>query len=204
MAGQQFLNKHNRTTISQTAFWLMVVVNFVIRRIPVEPFDSTLGIAGIALLILGALTRSWAAGYIRKAKGLATAGPYALSRNPHYLGAAFMLAGLVCLVPDVLTAAVLFGMFIVVYYTTIRSEEEFLRGALWAAVGRVRRRDVAVLPVPPRAHPRRVRVRRELPAVDAEPRLGRVCRHRSVAPAAVGVPAGLICAESAPTVTIFC
>lgn len=126
MAQQQILNKHNRIIISQIAFWLMVVVNFVIRKIPVEPFDSPLGIAGIALLILGALTRSWSAGYIRKAKALATTGPYALSRNPLYLGAAFMLAGVICLVPDVLTAVVLIGVFIILYWTTIRSEEEFL------------------------------------------------------------------------------
>lgn len=128
MAEQQILNKHNRILISQIAFWLMVVVNFVIRKIPVEPFDSALGMAGIALLVLGALTRSWSAGYIHKAKTLATTGPYALSRNPLYLGAAFMLTGVICLVPDVLTAVVMFGIFIGLYYTTIRSEEEFLRG----------------------------------------------------------------------------
>jgi len=128
MAEQQVLNKHNRILISQIAFWLMVVVNFVIRKIPVEPFDAPLGVAGIALLILGALTRSWAAGYIHKAKTLATTGPYALSRNPLYLGAAFMLAGTICLVPDVLTAVVMFGIFIGLYYNTIHSEETFLRG----------------------------------------------------------------------------
>ena len=128
MAEQQVLNKHNRILISQIAFWLMVVVNFVIRKIPVEPFDAPLGVAGIALLILGALTRSWAAGYIHKAKTLATTGPYALSRNPLYLGAAFMLAGTICLVPDVLTAVVMFGIFIGLYYNTIHSEENFLRG----------------------------------------------------------------------------
>ena len=127
MAEQQVLNKHNRILISQIAFWLMVVVNFVIRKIPVEPFDAPLGVAGIALLILGALTRSWAAGYIHKAKTLATTGPYALSRNPLYLGAAFMLAGTICLVPDVLTAVVMFGIFIGLYYNTIHSEETFLR-----------------------------------------------------------------------------
>lgn len=134
MAEQPVLNKHHRILISQIAFWLMVVVNFGIRRIPVEPFDSPLGMTGIALLVLGALTRSWAAGYIHKARELATTGPYALSRNPLYLGAAFMLAGVVCLVPDLLTAAVLFGIFFVLYYTTIRSEEEFLRarfGKAW-------------------------------------------------------------------------
>jgi protein-S-isoprenylcysteine O-methyltransferase Ste14 len=128
MTDNQILNKHNRILITQTAFWIMVVVNFVIRKIPVEPFGSALGMAGIALLILGALTRSWAAGYIQKARALATTGPYALSRNPLYLGAAFMLTGVVCLVPDLLTAAVLFGGFVVLYWTTIRSEEEFLRG----------------------------------------------------------------------------
>jgi protein-S-isoprenylcysteine O-methyltransferase Ste14 len=127
MAEQQVLNKHNRILISQIAFWLMVVVNFVIRKIPVEPFDTALGMAGIVLLVLGALTRSWAAGYIRKAQTLATTGPYALSRNPLYLGAAFMLAGIICLLPDVLTAIVMYGIFFGVYYTTIRSEEEFLR-----------------------------------------------------------------------------
>ena len=127
MAEQQILNKHNRILISQIAFWLMAVVNFAIRKIPVEPFDSLLGVAGIALLLLGALTRSWAAGYIHKARSLATTGPYALSRNPLYLGAAFMLTGIICLLPDVPTAVVMVGIFIGLYYTTIQSEEVFLR-----------------------------------------------------------------------------
>jgi protein-S-isoprenylcysteine O-methyltransferase Ste14 len=128
VAEQQVLNKHNRVFISQIAFWLMVVVDFVIRKIQVEPFDSPLGMTGIVLLVLGALTRSWAAGYINKAQALATTGPYALSRNPLYLGAAFMLAGIICLVPDVLTTVVMFGVFIGLHYTAIHSEETFLRG----------------------------------------------------------------------------
>jgi protein-S-isoprenylcysteine O-methyltransferase Ste14 len=134
VAEQQVLNKHNRVFISQIAFWLMVVVNFVIRKIQIEPFDSPLGMTGIVLLVLGALTRSWAAGYIHKAEALATTGPYALSRNPLYLGAAFMLAGIICLVPDVLTAVVMSGVFIGLYYATIHSEETFLRsrfGKAW-------------------------------------------------------------------------
>jgi protein-S-isoprenylcysteine O-methyltransferase Ste14 len=128
MAEQPLLNKHHRILISQIAFWLMVVVNFIVRRIPVEPFDSTFGMAGIALLVLGAFTRSWAAGYIHKARILVTTGPYALSRNPLYLGAAFMLAGLICLLPDALTAVVMAAIFVSLYRTTIQSEETFLRG----------------------------------------------------------------------------
>jgi len=144
MAEQQILNKHNRNP-HQPDRVLADVCELRDRKIPVEPFDSPLGIAGIALLILGALTRSWSAGYIRKAKELATTGPYALSRNPLYLGAAFMLAGVICLVPDVLTGGGAGRVFIVLYWTTIRSERSSCTAAS-ARNGRLHRGHLAVLP----------------------------------------------------------
>lgn len=48
---------------------------------------------GGVLVLIGLAIRSWAAGHIRKARVLAVSGPYAYTRNPLYLGSAFLGAG---------------------------------------------------------------------------------------------------------------
>jgi protein-S-isoprenylcysteine O-methyltransferase Ste14 len=50
-----------------------------------RPTFATL-IAGAGVSFVGLLLRAWAAGHIRKNAQLATAGPYAYTRNPLYLG----------------------------------------------------------------------------------------------------------------------
>jgi protein-S-isoprenylcysteine O-methyltransferase Ste14 len=48
---------------------------------------------GSALIVLGLLIRAAAAGHLRKREALAHTGPYARTRNPLYLGSAFLAAG---------------------------------------------------------------------------------------------------------------
>jgi protein-S-isoprenylcysteine O-methyltransferase Ste14 len=43
-------------------------------------------VIGAAVALPGLLLRAWASGYLRKNDALATAGPYAYTRNPLYLG----------------------------------------------------------------------------------------------------------------------
>ena len=54
---------------------------------------ATLLIWGGTSTMVGALIRGWAAGCIRKERHLCTSGPYAITRNPLYLGSFFVGVG---------------------------------------------------------------------------------------------------------------
>jgi protein-S-isoprenylcysteine O-methyltransferase Ste14 len=51
-------------------------------------------VAGAILAALGEAVRLWAAGHLHKSVRLATAGPYAYTQNPLYLGRLLILTGL--------------------------------------------------------------------------------------------------------------
>jgi protein-S-isoprenylcysteine O-methyltransferase Ste14 len=105
-----------------------------------HPTAKSLVIGG-AIAGLGALVRIWAAGYIDKGKALATDGPYALTRNPLYLGSLIM--GLGVLVAGRLYWFLLpFGLLYLVLYIPVmkREEQELHQGygdAFLDYVGRV-------------------------------------------------------------------
>jgi protein-S-isoprenylcysteine O-methyltransferase Ste14 len=84
---------------------------------------------GGTIACLGALLRLWAAGHIDKGKALATAGPYALTRNPLYLGSLFMALGVI-LAGQVYWLLLPFGIFYIsLYYPVMkREEQELLQG----------------------------------------------------------------------------
>lgn len=48
---------------------------------------------GVPLILLGETIRLWAAGYLTKYSELVTSGPYALCRNPLFLGSFLIFAG---------------------------------------------------------------------------------------------------------------
>ncbi len=76
---------------------------------------------------VGALLRLWAAGHIDKGKALATEGPYALTRNPLYLGSFFMALGVI-LAGQVYWLLLPFGAFyLLVYYPVMKREEQELQ-----------------------------------------------------------------------------
>ncbi len=90
-----------------------------------HPSFRSLWIGGVIALI-GALLRLWAAGHIEKGRILTQGGPYALTRNPLYLGSFFMALGIIVggqaywlLLP--------FGAFFALfYYPVMRAEEQEL------------------------------------------------------------------------------
>jgi Phospholipid methyltransferase len=87
---------------------------------------------GAAVAGLGVIIRTIAAGYLRKDRELATSGPYARTRNPLYLGSAFLTAGFVIAGHSWPAAALVTIYFAVFYYAVMRNEESDLRARFGA------------------------------------------------------------------------
>ncbi len=88
---------------------------------------------GGALAALGLLIRAAAAGHLRKHQTLATAGPYAWTRNPLYLGSLLLGAGFL-LAAASWFAALIAAVYLAVFYPGVmRREEEELRAEYGAA-----------------------------------------------------------------------
>ncbi|HXJ92121.1 MAG TPA: isoprenylcysteine carboxylmethyltransferase family protein [Terriglobia bacterium] len=90
---------------------------------PTVPFLA----AGGAVAFGGLLLRGWAAGHLEKGSSLATAGPYALTRNPLYLGSTLIGAGFALAGRSLLMVAAFALLLILIYGPVIRREEQFLR-----------------------------------------------------------------------------
>ncbi|MFH0876871.1 MAG: isoprenylcysteine carboxylmethyltransferase family protein [Candidatus Omnitrophota bacterium] len=83
-------------------------------------------VSGAVVILIGMAVRFWASGYIRKSRELATAGPYAHTRNPLYLGN-FIIGLGVCVVSTNVGLVVYYAIvFTLVYLGTIKEEEEVL------------------------------------------------------------------------------
>ncbi len=90
-------------------------------------------VAGGIVAAFGLLVRGAASGHLRKDVQLATTGPYASTRNPLYLGSAFLAAGFM-IAGDSWWAGLIVGVyFAVFYYAVIRDEEADLRKRFGAA-----------------------------------------------------------------------
>jgi protein-S-isoprenylcysteine O-methyltransferase Ste14 len=82
---------------------------------------------GTVVALFGLFVRAAAAGYLRKDRELAVTGPYALTRNPLYLGSAILAAGFV-VASHSWTAGLLVSLYFgIFYYAVMRNEEEDLR-----------------------------------------------------------------------------
>jgi protein-S-isoprenylcysteine O-methyltransferase Ste14 len=91
---------------------------------------------GLALVGMGLAIRSWAAGVLHKTWELTTTGPYAVIRNPLYLGSFMIMCGFATLIDDYENIFIILGPLAFLYYLQIRVEErrlEQMYGARWAA-----------------------------------------------------------------------
>lgn len=97
---------------------------------------------GLALCIAGQALRAWVLGQVPDgtsgqnekliATSLNTAGPYALTRNPLYLGNLGITLGLCLVAHSALLFALAAALFALQYRAIIAAEEEFLRGRFGA------------------------------------------------------------------------
>lgn len=86
-------------------------------------------LVGSGFILLGLGIRAAASGYIHKNAQLATTGPYAYTRNPLYLGSAFIATGFMVASLNVWMDVAVAVMFLVIYLPVIRAEENYLRSA---------------------------------------------------------------------------
>ena len=84
-------------------------------------------LVGAAIAALGLGIRAVSSGHVNKNEQLAMTGPYAYVRNPLYLGSIVIALGFAVAARDLLVAALIVVMFVVIYVPTIRSEEQYLR-----------------------------------------------------------------------------
>ena len=97
----------------------------------VRPLENSI-LIGAVIAVLGLCVRAAAAGHLRKHEQLATAGPYAHTRNPLYFGSAliaagFLVAGRFWVNEGWIAAAVVAAYFGYVYRAVMKREEEELR-----------------------------------------------------------------------------
>lgn len=121
-----------RVAISLTVFTSLVLLDMFLLGIrPRNIFDwSDPGtIVGELLVAIGLAIRSWAAGVLHKSKRLVQQGPYALIRNPLYVGSFCMMLGFCTLVQDSLSIWFVIGPVAALYWLQIRHEEGRL--AVW-------------------------------------------------------------------------
>jgi Phospholipid methyltransferase len=113
---------------------------------PTAPFLA----AGGALALVGLGVRAWAAGCLEKSSRLATGGPYAITRNPLYLGSTLMAAGFALAGRSWVMAAAVAALLILVYAPVIRREAEFLESRFSDDYRRYAARVPLFLPAPGR------------------------------------------------------
>jgi protein-S-isoprenylcysteine O-methyltransferase Ste14 len=82
---------------------------------------------GALLAAIGLIIRGGGSGYLRKDRELATAGPYAYTRNPLYLGSAFLAAGFALAGHSWVAGLLVIAYFSIFYYAVMHNEESDLR-----------------------------------------------------------------------------
>jgi hypothetical protein len=82
---------------------------------------------GAAIALLGLVIRGAASGHLYKDRVLAVTGPYAHTRNPLYLGSAFLAIGFAVAGRSWIGGTLIAAYFIAFYYAVMRNEEEDLR-----------------------------------------------------------------------------
>jgi protein-S-isoprenylcysteine O-methyltransferase Ste14 len=91
-----------------------------------EPTRASL-CSSIPLAVAGLALRAWAAGHLAKNEDLAITGPYALLRNPLYLGTLLAAVGLAVASTRLSILILVAALFLLIYFPVIEQEEAHLR-----------------------------------------------------------------------------
>lgn len=83
--------------------------------------------AGLPLVAVGQMIRVWAAGYLTKLSGLVTAGPFALCRNPLYVGSFLISLGYMTMCHRTIVFVAGTALFWLLHAGAVAYEEQLLR-----------------------------------------------------------------------------
>jgi protein-S-isoprenylcysteine O-methyltransferase Ste14 len=83
-------------------------------------------IAGLPFVILGEMTRIWAAGHLNKSREVTRSGPYRYVGHPLYLGSSLIGAGLAIGAVTTVVVLIVFVYLLTTLTSAIRSEQAFL------------------------------------------------------------------------------
>ena len=122
-----------RVRITLAVFVVLIAQDVLAGVEPHDIFDyrDPESLLGCWLIFAGLGLRSWAAGILRKTRELTTTGPYAIIRNPLYVGSFLIMAGFCTLIDDVDNIGVVLGPLAALYMLQIFHEERTL-SALYA------------------------------------------------------------------------
>lgn len=118
-----------RIAISLIGFVGLLMVNLVFQKtVPLNPiqFNSVASLTGLCLLIFGLLIRSWSAGTLNKSREVTDIGPYAVVRNPLYIGSFSMMIAFAIWLRDMPTFLFIIGPLLLLYRIQILFEEKRL------------------------------------------------------------------------------
>jgi len=90
------------------------------------PSSRSLWIGG-SLAFIGIVIRAWATGHIRKNDELTVSGPYALTRNPLYLGSFIIGMGFSIAGGNLIIPAVFLVCFAAIYAPVMQQEMDYLK-----------------------------------------------------------------------------
>lgn len=120
MVSYKFLNsfiERNRITLSFVGGALFLYL--------AAPTAATI-LAGAPFIFIGEAIRTCASGFIRKNEALAQEGPYALTRNPLYLGNFLIGTGFSIMTSRIILLIPFLIAFYLIYSATIKKEEKLL------------------------------------------------------------------------------
>jgi len=117
-----------RVPISIALFGSLIIEDLVSGVVPHDIFDFTdpKAVLGLMGVLAGLALRSWAAGFLVKDTELTTTGPYAVVRNPLYLGSFLMVGGFCLLFDDPENIVILPGALLLIYWPKVHREEHGL------------------------------------------------------------------------------
>jgi protein-S-isoprenylcysteine O-methyltransferase Ste14 len=117
-----------RVRITNAIFVFLLVEDLLTGVHPHDIFDrhDPKTLLGCGLIFAGLALRTWSAGILRKTRELTTSGPYALIRNPLYVGSFLIMCGYSTLIDHVENLFVILGPLAGLYFLQVLHEERLL------------------------------------------------------------------------------
>jgi protein-S-isoprenylcysteine O-methyltransferase Ste14 len=121
---------YRRVRITLAAFTCLLIENVIVGVEPhgIFAYRDPLAVAGCMLIFAGLAIRSWSAGILRKNRELTMTGPYALVRNPLYVGSCLIMCGFCTLIDDMKNIYFVLGPIAGLYFLQVLHEERYLAG----------------------------------------------------------------------------